>query len=307
MKLFKNRGDIYIPKSKRASNQAKILYSLLVIIVVFTVVFVSYLHKQYSSVSDFFARGEVTVTEVEENSEVKLPDIIGKTNYLVIETDDAKNIIHYLYLLQADKDNKAYKVASLSPKMKVAEKTLQDIYTAQGAPALKTRLIEYFGFEIDYYIDFDSSSFVEFVNKLGSFIYTSTEDINYNEEKEEDKYAIKIETGEQKISGKEVSNLLRYYSEKKEKYTAENELVLNSISELFNAENYENVDSLFKLFMKSCKTDITVRDFQNSKNSVMVFCTLNKDITLYSATTEFDENKNLKTSSVKDIKGYFNK
>lgn len=307
MKLFKNRGDIYIPKSKRASNQAKILYTLLVFIVIFTVVFVSILHKQYSSVSDFFAQGEVTITEEEQNAEVNLPDIIGKTNYVVMETDDEKEKIYYIYLLQADKDNKAYKVAALSPKMKIGNKTVQKIYKTGGGTALKAKLTEYFGFEIDYYVDFNSSSFVEFVNKLGSFIYMSNEKIVYNEEKSKDKYSIKIEEGEQKISGKEVSNLLRYFSEKKGNYSAENELVLNSISELFNEENYEDVDSLFKLFMKSCKTDITVRDFENSKNAVMVFCTINNDITLYSSNTEFDEKMNLKTSSIKDIKGYFNK
>lgn len=306
MKLFKNRGDIYIPKSKRASNQAKILYSLLVIIVVFTIVFVSYLHKQYSSVSDFFARGEVTITEEQENSEVYLPDVIGKTNYLVMETDDKKEKIHYVFLLEADKDNKSYKVSALSPKMKIGKSTIDKIYKAGGATDLKAKLIEFFGFDIDYYIDFNASSFVEFVNKLGSFVYMSSEEIIYNDETKDDKYSLKIEEGEQKISGTEVSNLLRYYTEKK-KYPAENELVLNALPELFNAENFENCDTLFKLFMKSCKTDITVREFENAKNAVMVFCNLSNEITLYTANAAYDKNNVLTEDSIKEIKGYFNK
>ena len=306
MKLFKNRGDIYIPKSKRASNQAKILYSLLVIIVVFTIAFVWFLHKQYSSVSDFFARGEVTITEAQENSEVYLPDVIGKTNFIVMETDDNKENIHYIFLLEADKDNKSYKVSSLSPKMKIGKTTIEKIYKSGGATDLKTKLIEYFGFEIDYYIDFNSSSFVEFVNKLGSFVYMSPEEIVYNDETKNDKYSLKIEEGEQKISGTEVSNLLRYYTEKK-KYPSENELVLNALPELFDAENFENSDTLFKLFMKSCKTDITVREFQNGKNAVMVFCNLSNEITLYTANATYDKNNNLTEDSMKEIKGYFNK
>ena len=307
MKLFKNRGDFYIPKSKKASNQAKILYSLLVIIVVFTVVFVGVLHSNYKTVSDFFARGEVTTTEVQEEGKAELPDITGKTNFLIFETDDSKEKIHYIFLLQADKDNKAYKVASLSPKMKIADESLQKIYSSGGGTALKAKLIEYFGFQIDYYIDFDSSSFIEFINKLGSYIYTSNEEIVYSENTEEDNYTLKIEVGEQKIEGKETSNLLRYFTEKTKNYSAENELILTCIPELFNADNYENAESLFKLFMKSCKTDITVRDFENSKNAVEVFCTLSNEVTLYSSTTEFDKNNNITTTSIRDIKGYFNK
>ncbi len=307
MKIFKNRGDIYIPKSKRASNQAKILYSLLVIIVVFTVVFVGYLHKNYSTASEFFARGEVTVTEEYKDTISELPSVSGKTNFLILETDDDKKDIHYIYLLQADRDNKAYKTASLSPEMVINNEKLQDIYTAGGGMALKSRLTEYFGFDIDFYADFDASSFVEFVNKLGTYVYISNEDINFTNNIEDDKYTLRINEGEQTISGSETSNLLRYFSEEEKKYSAENEVILKALPELINEKNFESADSLFKLFMKSCKTDITVREFENGKDGVMVFCVLSNDITLYSAQTEFDEANALTSSSIKNIKGYFSK
>ncbi|MBR7060908.1 MAG: hypothetical protein IKI34_04175, partial [Eubacterium sp.] len=101
--------------------------------------------------------------------------------------------------------------------------------------------------------------------------------------------------------------LLRYYSEKSKNYTAENELILKALPELLNEENFENADSLFKLFMKSCTTDITVREFENGKNGVMVFCVLSNDITLYSAKTDYDKNNALTSDSIKNIKGYFSK
>ena len=307
MKIFKNRGDIYISKSKKTSNQAKILYPLLIIIVVFTVVFVGYLHKNYSSVSDFFARGEVTTTQEAENVKNTLPDISGKTNFLIFETDKDKENIHYIFLLQTDRDNKAYEAASLSPQMNINGVTIQSIYSAGGGTALKSKLTEYFGFELDYYIDFDSDSMIEFINKLGKYVYISNEKIDYTDNTENDKYTLRINEGEQTVSGSETSNLLRYYSGKTHNYSAENELVLKAIPELFNEANYENADSLFKLFMKNAKTDITVREFENGKNGVMVFCYLNTEITLYSAETKFDKTGSLTSDSIKNIKGYFSK
>lgn len=307
MKIFKNRGDIYISKSKKMSNQAKILYALLAVIVVFTAVFTAYLHKNYSSAADFFARGEVTTTEKEENIKEILPETEGKTNFLVMETDENKEKIHYIFLVQADRDNRAYKAAALSPDMSVGDSTVQKIYTASGGAGLKAKLTEYLGFEIDYYADFENSGFVEVVNKLGSYVYISNEKIDYSDNKEDDKYTLKIKEGEQTVSGSETSNLLRYFTEKTKNYSAENELILKALPELLNEKNYENADSLFKLFMKNCTTDITVRDFENGKNGVMVFCTLSTDLTLYSAATEFDDTNKLTDTSVKNIKGYFSK
>ncbi len=307
MKIFKNRGDIYISKSKKMSNQAKVLYALLAVIVVFTAVFTAYLHKNYSSAADFFARGEVTTTEKEENIKEILPEIEGKTNFLVMETDENKEKLHYLFLIQADRDNRAYKAAALSPDMSIGNSSAQKIYTASGGAGLKAKLTEYLGFEIEYYIDFDNGGVVELINKLGSYVYISNEKIDYSDNSEDDKYTLKIKEGEQTISGSETSNLLRYYSEKMKNYSAESELVLSAVPELLNEKNYENADYLFKLFMKNCTTDITVRDFENGRNGVLVFCTLSNDLTLYSADTEFDDKNTLTNSSVKNIKGYFSK
>ena len=308
MKLFKNRGDIYFSKSSvNSSKQAKVLYSLLAVIVIFTVVFVVLLSRKYSTVADFFAQGEVTTTEISgEVIEEVYPNISGKTNYLVLETDDAQSELHYIFLIQADKDNLAYKSAALPVNMTVDGESIFDIFSVGGGAALQKSLTEYFGFEIDYQITFTSSSFVEFANKMGSLVYTSNSEIIFSGGEGDDKYSINIEEGEQKISGRDINNLLRYYACETKNYTAENELILKVFTGLFNAENYEKSESLFRMFIKSCTTDITVRDFENGKNALMVFCNKNADVTLYSALAS-DEGGELTQESVKEIKGYFSK
>lgn len=304
MKLLKNRGDFYISQAgKGKTKQAKILLVLLAMIVIFTVLFFAFIGHRYNTVAEFFGKGEVEITEALYEDEKSLPAISGKVNYLICETDDEDTVLHYVYLLQADKNNLAYKVAALEPSTRLEDTVLSDIYQMGGGAALQKQLMEYFGFDIDYYAVFKKSSFAEFVSKLGSLVYSSNEEIRYSAGEEDDKYALHINEGEQKISGTELSNLIRYFSEQ-EQLAQENELVLNALTALFNEANYQKADSLFRLFVKSCKTDITVRNFENEKNSVMVFCSRSNDITKYSVNAEYEDGA-LTQASQKNIKGYF--
>jgi anionic cell wall polymer biosynthesis LytR-Cps2A-Psr (LCP) family protein len=224
-----------------------------------------------------------------------------------METDDSNQLIHYLFLLQADKDNLAYKVCALSPSMRLGEKNISEIYADGGGAALQIKMTEYFGLNINYYAQFKTASFVQFTEKLGSFIYNSNEKIRFSGGSGDDKYTIHIDEGESTIKGRDIANLLRYFSQEKENYEAENELILRAVTQLFNEENLEKDEQLFRLFIKSVKTDITVRDFENGKDAVYVFCQLSNDITLYTVQAQVDETNTLVPSSAQEIKSYFNK
>ncbi len=306
MRIFKNRGDIYISKSGyKKSKESRILVFLLVIIIVFTAVFSIYLSRRYSSVSEFFAQGEVTTTQFDD-AQPSLPEISGKTNFLVLETDDDETVIHYIFLIQADRDNLSYKVCTLSPNMKIDGKSLYDIFSIGGGGALQTQLTEYFGFEIDYYNHFQNGDFITFIKGLGTFIYPSAEQIKFDGGQGEDKYSIRFGEGEQNIDANELSNLLRYYSEDNDKLYVANEIVLYGLTQLFNSENYEDAESLFRLLISSSTTNITVRNFEDGSNGLYVFCEKSNDITVYSARAEYEKDE-LTQNSLKSIKGYFAK
>lgn len=307
MKIFKNRGDFYIPKSGyKSSREERILVCILAVIVILTIIFIVLLSQKYSSAAEFFAEGEISTTVESNVDDIVLPSISGKTNYLIMETDKEQSVIHYIFLVQTDKDSLAYKVTALSPDMKIDDSSLIDIFELGGGAALQTQLTEYFGFEIDYYAQFIIEDFIEFANKMGTFVYPSNEEIRFSGGKGDDTYTIHINEGEQNISGKELSNLLRYYSSDKVKYSAANEIMLYALTELLNQDNFNDSESLFRLFISSSSTNITVRDFENGKNALQVFCYKNNDITVYSASAVYDSNI-LTQDSVKEIKGYFSK
>lgn len=307
MKIFKNRGDIYIPKSGyKSSKEERILISLLVFIIIFTIVFLGLLSHKYSSASQFFGEGEVEVTQNSDTDEIVLPEISGKTNYLIFETDDLNENIHYIYLIEADKDSMAYKVCALSPDTMIDDQSVTDIFSLGGGASLQTKMTEYFGFEIDYFAQFTTSSFVEFANDLGSFVYPSNEEIKFSGGKADDTYTIHINEGEQNIGGKELSNILRYYSKDKPNFERANEIMLYALTSLFNQDNYDDAQALFRLFISSASTNITVRDFENGKDAIQVFCYKNTDITVYSCTAQYEKNI-ISQNSVQEIKGYFSK
>jgi anionic cell wall polymer biosynthesis LytR-Cps2A-Psr (LCP) family protein len=162
------------------------------------------------------------------------------------------------------------------------------------------------GIEIDYYAQFKMNDFIEFANKMGSFVYPSNEEIRYTGGSGDDTYTIHINEGEQNIDGKELSNLLRYYSCDKVNYSAANEVMLYALTEVFNQDNYEDCESLFRMFIRSSVTNVTVRDFENGKDVLQVFCYKNTDITVYNTVAVYEKNA-LTQSSMQEIKGYFSK
>lgn len=306
MKIFKHRGDIYISKAGyKNSREERILLSLLAVIVVLTISFFAILGIKYDSFADFIAGDDVTVEQIEIQDDMTLPEISGRTNFLIMETDDEESVIHYLYLVQMDCDNMAYKTCVLSPNMDINGSTALDLFLSGGGALVQSSLVSYLGIDIDYYISFQRSDMVEFLNSFGNFIVPMKDEIMFNSGYDDDSYSIRIGDGEQTISGSDASNLMRYYSNEKVNLSTANEIVLYGLTQLFNADNFERCDQLFRLMISNSSSNITVRDFENNKNDIMVFCHKNTDIIVYSCAPKYS-GKKLTDKSLQEIKGYYN-
>lgn len=305
MKIFRHRGDIYLSKSNyKSSREERILVSLLVVVVAFTIAFLVIMGQRYESIADFIAGDDVSVTQAVVYDDVNLPAISGKTNFLVIETDDEESSIHYAYLIQMDCDNLAYKVSTLNPNMEINGNSLYDLYLSGGGAMVQNELTSYFGFDINFYAVFAYSSMVEFIDSLGNLAYSLDSEINYSNDTDGDSYSIRLAKGNQYLNGNNVSNLMRYYSNEKVNYSVANKIVLYSLTQLFNSENYDKAERLFRSFISNSSTNISVRDFEDNQNSVMVFCKKNKKITTYSCELKYSGNE-LTQDSIQTAKGYF--
>ena len=304
LRLFKNRGDIYIPSVKVKSDmEQKILLVLLAFTVAFTGVFFLIVGIKYDfSVKKFFAPDNLV--ESEKTQEDILPNVSGKTNFLFTVTNPDTQELYFCSLIQTDMDSLGYKVCTLDAKTQVQGKNFSQIYKEGGAGNVMNAAKTLFGIKIDYYIDETLNDYGNMFDEMGSINYVVLSDIRY---KDTSVYGfnIKLKEGSQTVDGSLVSKLIRYYLEIKN-YNVANEIILTSLSQQINSENYEKREKLFSALIKNSKTNITINDYNNSEDDLKVLSSETSGIEVYSVAPEY-ENASVSEKSKKQIKNYFEK
>ena len=305
MRLFKNRGDIYIPSTReKADIEQKVLLIVLIFVVIFTAVFLLIFGIKYDfSVKNFFTPDDLQ--QQEEEVVQQLPEVQGKTNYLLILSNKNTQEMYFCSLFQADMDTVSYKSCTFSPQTVADENSVSQIYKNSGAAGVANSLSRLFGIEIDFYIDMDYSDYATMFDYLGSVNYTVLNDIRYKDTSRYG-YNIRISAGNQKLDGDNAVKLMRYYVSQENNYTAVNDILLSAASQHMNEENYANRESVFSRFIEYSQTDFTVRDFTQKQNDLLVLSSSTTGVNIYSVPVIY-EGKNLTSDSVSDILGYFSK
>ena len=304
MRIFKNRGDIFFSKTdKEKSTEQKILIIALVVIVVFSLIFLFVVGaKNDFSAKKFFEPEDLSTTVQATEQEVILPQVSGKTNY-IITVSDSSNLL-FVELLQVDLDNISYKVCSLKSSTEYDGSTLGYIYSNSGVINVKNAVESMMGVKFDYYIDFERDKFCEYFDELGSVNYAFAQDIRYRNNKSDVPYTVRIKSGEQTLKGTQVVNLVRYYLESNKTQASANDLLLNSLSKQINADNYEKKDTFFQDLVTKSNTNITVRDYSSADDAINVLCNNQNGVSLYGAPVKYKNNKITK-ETLQSAKDYF--
>lgn len=304
MRIFKNRGDIYIPSTKIKSDlEQKILLILLAFGVTFTCVFLVLVGIKYDfSIKNFFAPSNMVTQE--NNAEVSLPKISGKTNFLFTMNNSNTDEIYFCSLIQVDMDTISYKVCTLDKNTYSDGKTLSDIYKSGGAGNVVNAVKLLLGVDIDYYIDESVDEYKKMYDAFGSINYLVLNEIRY---KDTSTYGfnIKLKGGNQSVNGDLASKLIRYYLSEND-YETVNEIMLTALSQQINPENHGKKEKLFSSFIELSKTNITITDFSKSENALKVLSSETTGVNVYSVVPDYDNNA-LTDESINNIKGYFTK
>lgn len=303
MRIFKNRGDIYFSKNnKEKSTEQKILLIALAVIVLFTFVFMLCVAaKNDFSIKKFFEPEDLSTTTAVEDSTVALPQVSGKTNYIVTVTDN-ENLL-FVELVQVDLDNKSYKICTLKSSTEYDGSTLGYIYAHSGVLNVKSATENMISTTFDYYIDFQRDKFTEYFDSLGSVNYALVSDIKYKNNKSAVPFTVRMKAGEQVIKGTQAVNLVRYFLETNNQQSA-NDVLLTSLSKQINVDNFANKDSLFQDLVTKSNTNITVRDYSAADDDITVLCNSQNGISVYGAEVKYDKNKITK-DTLQNAKGYF--
>ena len=303
MRIFKNRGDIYFSKNnKEKSTEQKILLIALAVIVLFTFVFMLCVAaKNDFSIKKFFEPEDLSTTTAVEDSTVALPQVSGKTNYIVTVADN-ENLL-FVELVQVDLDNKSYKICTLKSSTEYDGSTLGYIYAHSGVLNVKSATENMLSTTFDYYIDFQRDKFTEYFDSLGSVNYALVSDIKYKNNKSAVPFTVRMKAGEQVIKGTQAVNLARYFLETNNQQSA-NDVLLTSLSKQINVDNFANKDSLFQDLVTKSNTNITVRDYSAADDDITVLCNSQNGISVYGAEVKYDKNKITK-DTLQNAKGYF--
>lgn len=304
MRLFKNRGDIYIPSTKFKSDlEQKILFALLAFIVVFTIVFLAVFGIKYNfSVKKFFKPNNLEI--VEEDNTKTLPNVSGKNNFLFIMNNKDTDDVYVCALIQIDLDDLSYSVCTLDAETEIEGNKISDIYKKGNAGNVLNAVSGLFGVEIDYFISQNTKEYRDLFDYMGSINYTVSEDIRY---KDNSYYGfnIKVSSGSQEIDGDLSSKLMRYYLTQK-RYDLVDDLILNALSQQINPENFENKEKIFSRLIDKSVTNITIKDYNEADDEIRVLSDETTGAAIYSVSPVYNGNK-IVSSSVNEIKGYFEK
>ncbi len=216
--------------------------------------------------------------------------------------NDVTEDIYVCSLIQVDLDNFAYKVSTLDVNTNIEGNDINNIYKRGGAGNVVNAINNLLGIDIDYFIDLSVKKYKEMFDAMGNINYTVLSDIRY---KDTSTYGfnIKIKEGDQNINGDTASKLMRYYLTEK-RYDLVNEILLTSLSQQINPENYEKREKLFSRFIDSAATNITIKSFSEGDNGMRVLSSENTGANVYSAYPIYEDN-NIISSSIDDIRGYF--
>lgn len=305
MRIFKNRGDIYISTSRKKSDmEQKILLAVLVFIIVFTAVFLIIFGVKYN----FSFKAFITPDDLKEEDNVEvqqLPQVQGKTNYLLLFSNENTDELYLCALFQTDMDTVSYKASAFSPNTVENGNSFSDTYKNLGAAGVSNSVSRLFGIDIDYYIDFDYTDYEDFYDYLGSVNYTVLNDVRYKDTSRYG-YNIRISAGNQSLDGNSAVKLMRYYISQENNYTAVNDIILSAVSQHINSENYENRERIFSRFIEYTNTNITVRDFTAQQDNLTVLSSDTTGVNVYNVAVKYDNN-NITSDSVSDVLGYFSK
>lgn len=305
MRIFKNRGDIFFSKTnKEKSSEQRFLIIALVLIVIFSVIFVFVTAvKNDFSAKEFFKPDNISVTEnVSENEIDILPQVSGKNNFIVLVSEE--NNLLFAGIIQTDMDNLAYKASMLRADTVVEGEKLSMIFKKSGAENVKKAVESLLNTSIDYYISMESDKFTEVYEKFGEINYPVINSIKYKNNDTAVPFSIRVKEGEQSLKGSQIIGLMRYYLDVEKKPSLANDIMLTILTQQINENNYENKDELFEKFIASAKTNITVKNYSMAEDSLIVLSNENTGVKVYNAPAEYKNNKITK-DSIKEVRGYF--
>lgn len=298
-----------MPKSNMKSDrEQKLLFAGLGVLITGALVVLILFGVRYNfSLKEFFRPDDLqTAAESGDTQNVNLPDVSGKTNFVVLETDNDEEYFHFALLVQFDMDAKTFKAAAVGPDVRAENTALSQVYEQGGTQGVLRALASEFDLTVDNYFTFTDKNFTSMFDELGSAEYAFTDSIRDSLDGS-DGFYVRVGSGEQKIDGDLALRLIRYYCQMQNDYTACNDFLVSMLTSLFNDDLYtDRLDRFSSIINTTSDTDMTVSDYTQLEDVLQVACSEFTGMNVYYPEIE-TENGTFTDESVQSIRSSFSK
>ncbi len=211
-----------------------------------------------------------TVNETDNASEstteqYSVNTLKGKSTILfIVENDDGK--VDFLCVASNDFDNKKMTVDCIDGNEELVysgvKSTVSDVYSTDYEIGLNKSLLETFSIEISKYVIFKDDQLDDVLELFDSFTVNVKNSVNY---KSTD-FNLKLDVGKQELS----SDLTYKYLIISDNATRKS-IICDIINSVLIPEYADNSQKLFTSFVNLCKTDISVIDYSNAVDNLIVY------------------------------------
>lgn len=200
------------------------------------------------------------------NETYSVNKLSGNSDILFILLNSDGNV-ESVFCTMVDFDNKFFKVKHIDGNsfFMYSEKnsSINDIYEKDSIDGLKKLFLNRWNIEIKKYVVFSKNDLIKFLSSFNGFTVNVAEKVNYKSSE----FSLELSKGKQDLSGEKALN---YFLICDKNY--KEQVLCDIISSVLKPEYVDNADILFKKFVNSSKTDISIIDYSQSVEKLKIYC-----------------------------------
>ena len=258
-----NNKSFFSKTKERKLKPFLISFSVFLVILIGCSIFIFMDSIDYNF--DNLVEKEQTETKENETESVdgqySVSELSGKSHILFVVQDDAGSI-DLPFLVMMDFENKTMNVRVVDDKT-----GLTMFYSKNGEKGLKEYISAQLNTTVDRYVVFENSQFKKFLSRFDGITIDVKNKVDYKSHE----FNLLLDTGKQTVSGDIAYKLLLVSDNDTLEY-----VLCDVINSVLTPKYVDESESLFKAFVNSSSTDISIVDYADKIDKLKIYAYSNE-------------------------------
>lgn len=261
--MFKNNSVFDKNKSSKSLKYFIITFALFILIlsVISIIMFMKSIDFDIDNLTGKTTTEAVESSENIDSNNKSLSDLTGKSNILFLCENNNK--LDFLCFVETDFNNGYMKVSSLDGDELVdKDKTLSDVYIETSVDGVNSVLNRMSGVTADKYIICNRKQFKDILSLFDNIQINVEKPVDYHSYE----FNLELDTGKQVLSE---DYLLKYLIISDN--NTRSQIFCDILNSVLVLQYTENSQKLFTKFVNNCKTDISVIDYSEKIDDLVIY------------------------------------